>query len=754
MEERQDSQMLLAHSAPKDGIEGDPYARHIEAVRRGARERAAEMLRYATPPLEGLLEAIDAAATFHDLGKLDCQNQAALQQGRGTKLRWDHIDAGVAHLSSLNDWMAAWLVRAHHAPGFPENQEHFNPDNLGRKLRGCRWDDYERERHDQQIARTNTYLQEYLGLHDAAVGRVETGRRRPIHGLTMRLALSCLVDADHADTAFFDTQRLGPEPPAPRWRERLESLRKYVAGLPAGDTTEERARNHRRRKFFDACLKAVIEGPLVACQAPVGLGKTTAVAAYLIRRAQQETPNLRRLVVVAPYTNILTQTADRLREALTLDGEDADQVVVEHHHRADFENRDDRDLAVLWRAPIVLTTAVSFFETLASCDPASLRKLHAVPGSAIILDEAHAALPTKLWPQNWSWLRELGEDWGCRIVFASGSLARFWEDSEIVRKPVKLPELFPPDQADDVLAAERGRVRYNRLRDGQVVTVNELMDEVGGAPGPRLVILNTVQNAAVVAGAMRGAGFEVLHLSTALTPRDRDRILQRVISRLDAGDVDWMLVATSCVEAGLDLSFRSAFRERFAAASTIQVGGRVNRHGEYDSAGGGVVHDFALVDAGITPHPAATVSAEVLRRLMGADDLNRGDPADIVTKAMRQELSALGGLGADPLTKAEGARSYPAVKEHGRVIRADTRIVVVDDCLKKQIGERGAVGFRALLRGSVEIWARKIDKLGLRPLPGRRDLFAWDDAYEPDFLGYMAGVLRNQQFLRAGGAVV
>jgi uncharacterized protein with HEPN domain len=68
--------------------------------------------------------------------------------------------------------------------------------------------------------------------------------------------------------------------------------------------------------------------------------------------------------------------------------------------------------------------------------------------------------------------------------------------------------------------------------------------------------------------------------------------------------------------------------------------------------------------------------------------------------------------------------------------------------------ERRMVGFRALLRGSVEVWAREIDKLGLRPLPGRRDLFAWDDACNPDFLGYMAGVLRNQQFLRDGGAVV
>ena len=41
-----------------------------------------------------------------------------------------------------------------------------------------------------------------------------------------------------------------------------------------------------------------------------------------------------------------------------------------------------------------MTTAVQFFETLGANHPAQLRKLHELPGSAIFLDEAHAAIPT------------------------------------------------------------------------------------------------------------------------------------------------------------------------------------------------------------------------------------------------------------------------------------------------------------------------------------------------------------------------
>ena len=135
--------------------------------------------------------------------------------------------------------------------------------------------------------------------------------------------------------------------------------------------------------------------------------------------------------------------------------------------------------------------------------------------------------------------------------------------------------------------------------------------------GPRLVILNTVQSAAVVARAMRDAGHDTLHLSTALAPKDRAPILKRVEEKLKEDVTDWTMVATSCVEAGVDLSFRTAFRERFSTASLIQVGGRVNRHGEKAE---GIVFDFCIDEGdGITRHPGARYSAAVLKRQLEAE---------------------------------------------------------------------------------------------------------------------------------------
>ena len=748
----------LAHSANSEG-QRDPYHRHVLAVIRGAGQRTMEMCRYRTHERSGLVEAIEAAAEVHDLGKLDQDNQRVLRGDRSGRLPWDHIDAGVAHLSRTNG-TAAWLVRAHHAPGFPEFAHHFS-DELSRRLRGRRHDDakYTRQEHQEQIDRTDAHLNAYLDLHQSSVGPLSTVRSKVHHGLTLRLALSCLVDADHADTAEFDTGNAPADPIPCRWEERLTQLEQYIAQLPAGDTTEERERNSLRRRFFESCLNSHIDNQLVACSAPVGLGKTTAVTAYLLQQALRSSPKLRRLVIVAPFTNILSQTADTLREALTLEGEDRERVVVEHHHQADFSSRVGRESAALWNAPIVLTTAVSFFESLASCHPSTLRKLHALPGSAVFLDEAHAAIPAKLWPQNWKWLLELANEWGCRFVFASGSLTRFWENQDVINDTMSIPDIFQGEVAADALDIEQKRVSYTTLKSNQpnanVFDTPELIEKIARTQGPRIVVLNTVQNAAFIARHARDTGHEVLHLSTALTPRDREQIIRHIKSRLADSKSDWMLVATSCVEAGLDFSFRSAFRERFSVASLIQIGGRVNRGAEYNAVGGGLVFDFALRGDGITQHPAASQSAGIVREMMTQGRLDvigkDNDLSQVVSDAMAEEIKRHGGLGDDPLQRAERTRHYPDVAKHGRVIDADTRLVVVEETLKERLARFEPVGFRDLLNGSVQLWAHKIKNLGIEAVPHyKKELYFWNDRYDASFLGVMDGVLNMQDGTRGG----
>lgn len=752
----------LAHSAPPSGGAPQSYAAHVEAVMRGASERAEAMLRFCADQAlaERLRGAVADAAEFHDLGKLDPDIQSALRKGRGERLSWDHIDAGVAHLVAVRAWMAAWMARAHHAPGLPARTAHFTQTS-DRRLRGRRRDDDPRG-HKDQIARTDAMLDRMLATHGEVAGLRAPHPSKASHGLAMRLALSCLVDADHADTARFDAGWTPPDSVAPRWAERLAALDAYVAGL--GANSDERSA--LRRAFYDACRAREPDAALIACEGPVGIGKTTAVSAHLLRRA--ETTGARRLFVVAPFTAILSQTARTLRKALLLPGEDPG-AIAEHHHRADFDKPASRDLSVLWSAPVVLTTAVQFFETLSSNEPSKLRKLHMLPGSVVFLDEAHAALPTTgerrrarddrrvataFLPQHWRWIEELARVWGCSFVFASGSLARFWEDEDLLGgPPLRLPELTPPRLATDLRAAETRRVRYRTL--GLLAGPAALAEAVRARPGPRLLVMNTVQSAAVMAKRLRDEGGDVLHLSTALAPQDREAALARIEARLrdKAADPDWTLVATSIMEAGVDVSFRTALRERFSTTSLIQIGGRANRHA--DLAEGVDVLDFVVTASeGLTAHPHARASADVLAALFEAGALDgEVDCARLVTEAMRRE-ARMHGPARDLIGEAETARDYPDVACLSRLIDADTRFVVVRQELRERLARRDKVSSRELLSGSVQMWATKIGALGLEDIDGRPDVFWWPYRYDPAFLGYMDGALALQDIKRGAAFIV
>jgi CRISPR-associated endonuclease/helicase Cas3 len=262
------------------------------------------------------------------------------------------------------------------------------------------------------------------------------------------------------------------------------------------------------------------------------------------------------------------------------------------------------------------------------------------------------------------------------------------------------------------------------------------------APGPRLVILNTVQSAAVVARHMRRGNHDVLHISTALCPADRESVLDRIKLRLkDKMDSDWTLVATSLVEAGVDLSFHSAFRERFSAASLIQVGGRANRHGERDEAA--VVYDFFFDSSELLKrHPAALIPGQVLRDLFVEGRFDGAlDPAALVTMAMRRELKSGGGILGQRLLDEEAVGNYPAVAKLGKVIDSDTRIVIVDAKLRDRLAASEPVKSRELLSHSVQIWRSALPDFGLEEIRGRPGIYWWPHPYDGQFLGYMEGAL-------------
>ncbi len=755
--------MLLAHSTPKKRPDADPqtYAEHVCNTTRGASKRAERILKFCLNRPSGFLDTVKLAAYWHDLGKLDSGNQLALSKGRKHRLPIDHIDAGVAHTLKICR-MAAWLIRAHHSPGLPRSAQE---NELEFSFRGVRRRDANQPDHMKLISHVDQQLEQIVADHIEACGDFKFEQDIVHHGLPMRIALSCLVDSDHTDTANYDRGAALPSPPLTRWSERIEALEEYVGGLGEGNK-DESARVQLRQTFYEQCRDTVIDSGLASCTGPVGIGKTTAVMAYLLKNGERN--KLDRIFVVAPYTNIIDQTVNTLRKAIVLPGEEPESVVVAHHSQADYTNLEAREFSATWQAPIVVTTAVQFFESLSANKPGKLRKLNALPSSAIFLDEAHAAIPTRLWPQCWKWINELSSIWNCHFVFASGSLIEFWKMRGIAKDglPKELPAI-DERVVDEANELESARVRYQLIPEA--ITRQDLLTKVVNSAKPSLVILNTVQSAAVVARDLQNEGQNVLHISTALCPVDREQILKRIRAKFakensickstdsSADEVneskDWILVATSCVEAGVDLSFQTAFRESASVASTIQIGGRVNRHGEREI--GNVIVFRLLTDAFINHHPEFKISARILETLLNKGDFDRLSPSQLASKAMKVELKQLGfGSEESPLEKAERSKDYPEVALLGRVIDTDTRMVVVGSDLVKLLDKGERPSFKDLQSQSVQLWSPKIRSLGLEPAKGFPEIFVWRGRYDSKFLGIMADLIVEAELKESGCSIL
>jgi CRISPR/Cas system-associated endonuclease/helicase Cas3 len=557
------------------------------------------------------------------------------------------------------------------------------------------------------------------------------------------MVLSCLADADHTDTAVnygnYPTSELTI---ALRPAERLKKLNEYVTKLNQDD--DERLR--LRREMYKVCRDVEINERISSCDSPVGSGKTIAVMAHLLRQAGKH--GLRRIFVVLPFTNIIKQSVDIYRKALCFDEENPETVVAELHHRADFNDLALRHLTALWQAPIVVTTAVAFFETLASNSAATLRRLHELPGSAIFVDESHAALPVKLLPLAWRWINTYADEWSCYWVLASGSLCRFWELDEINTNKRAIPELVT-----DVLKKQLMKFEHNRLiykYDPNPKTAEEIVTWLSKFPGPRLIIFNTVQSAAVVAQflANRYGRHCVEHLSTALTAVDRDKIVTCVKERLkDKHDTDWTLVATSCVEAGVDFSFRTGFRELGSLVSLLQTAGRINREGYYHDA---MIWTFKVAEVDqLRTHPLLKDAAAVLTRYF---EKNITIKPELSTQSIQEEI-ILGGrqtTDEEDLVRQEEISRFPVVEKKFKVINTDTRLVIVDEELIKRIENYEEVKWQEVQKKSVMIWGYKLENLHIPKI--KNGLYKWNLAYN-DFLGYMAGVLETDEFMTNNGII-
>ncbi len=383
-----------------------------------------------------------------------------------------------------------------------------------------------------------------------------------VNAMYTRMLFSCLVDADFLDTENFMSCGQVERGSGESLPVLLEKLRGYVAPWLA---TAGVGINRIRSDLLRTCLQGETrEKGLYTLTIPTGGGKTVSSLAFALSHAVRH--GMTRIIYVVPYTSIIEQNAAVFRGIL------GEKNVLEHHANVDMDDEEGnlhRLAAENWDAPVVVTTAVQFFESLFAARPSRCRKLHNIANAVVIFDEAQM-LPVSYLRPCVNAMAELVQHYGVTAVLCTatqpaleGVLAQY------------APELKPVELCSGTAALFETFRRTRIIRDG-VLTQEELAGQIA-ANEQVLCIVNLRRTAQAVFSLLPEEGR--FHLSTLMTPEHRMRKLTEIRQRLKAG-LPCRVVSTSLIEAGVDVDFPVVWREMAGLDSILQAAGRCNREGK------------------------------------------------------------------------------------------------------------------------------------------------------------------------------
>lgn len=656
-------------------------AEHLTGTAALCREFAADFGAEADGDLMGLA---------HDLGKCTDAFQKRLLEGGPVV---DHTTAGMLTCIRMKRPSAAACVAGHH--GGLLDVGNLRTDRAGEATLSGRF----------KKGVEGHYL-ERCGESGVTLPTLppETPERDPLKAsFRTRMLYSCLVDADFLDTErFMDGERgRGGYDDLPTL---LRRLKEYIAPWQNPKT----ALNKLRCKILNSCLDtgSKLKG-IYTLTVPTGGGKTVASLAFALRHAVAH--GMRRVIYVVLYTSIIEQNAEVFREIL------GDGNVLEHHSGVQFELSDGaspeevrRALAAEnWDMPVIVTTAVQFFESIYANRSSKCRKLHNLADSVIIFDEAQMLPLCHLRPCVAA-MASLAEQFRSTLVLCTATQPSLGDLLHTYAPSCPITELCP-QTAEEYDSFRRVTFRQEGILEDDVLA--EKLSEHRQV----LCIVNSRKAAqSIFARLPQEASF---HLSTLMVPAQRQTLLDEIRRRLKAGE-PCRVVSTSLIEAGVDVDFPAVYRELAGLDSVLQAAGRCNREGKR-----------APEESIVTVFERAELPPMLFRTAIGATREALMNSCDIgARETMQNYFDALRSLSGETLDKSGVIKAFEkgingcelpfrTVAENFHLIDQNTRTVYVPFGGGAALIERLKAGecskglYRKLGRYAVSVYEPHFQKL-------------------------------------------
>lgn len=689
------------------------------------------------------------AALFHDFGKLHQDNQELLRlpDKQGGSLPYNHVDAGVAwclgeYQSSLDESLvyAAILILAHHI-GIENFYKLFERGKLSNnpfsspcliKVKSKIRDKKIEEITDSLLPYFQEIQLNLFGQEIKDIREIEyENKDKSFSSMDFRFAFSILIDADRTDAANYGYTRTNDRKYLLNPNKRIEILDKHIESI-IGKSIQKGISQEvikSRNVLYDIASKVdVSKHSFFEMSAPTGKGKTLSLVKLSLRIAKEK--NRDKIFYVVPYTNVIDQSVTEYQKSLCFEYENKDEVVSPIHSKVEFDNPKLRRYSQSFSAPILAMTSVRFLEAMFSNYPSTLKNLYKYANSVVILDEYQSFLSElPLWNISLCEMNRISKDYNIDFVFGSGSQIHFWELFDGYMPEVN--DIISDEVYQEFMQQELERIKFIDLgefddEDSFYGKVNSLI--LGGSA---LIVMNTINNAAMVAEHLSSSSkAKVFHLSSALAPVHRGKIQEEIRICLDNKE-NIIVVSTSLMECGIDLSFDVSFRERSSMSSVIQIGGRTNRNKTSKEA---FVYEFSF-EKGKTRFNENSLLRNAIRARNGLEV----SPINC-TAAICNELSYY--PDKNILLKEESRKDFKSVAEEYEVIKNLTVTVLVDEELAGRIENGDYVPGYVISRYSVSVYGSKIVKKNgdagdYAPFVRKidKDIYLWTGKYDTKY-GY------------------
>ncbi len=337
-------------------------------------------------------------------------------------------------------------------------------------------------------------------------------------------------------------------------------------------------------------------------EAPTGGGKTN-LSMIAMSQLLQQHKDINKVFYVFPFTTLITQTYQSIKETLGLD----EQYITQLHSKAGFKekgNNSDGNYGknlknfitnVFVNYPITLLTHIRFFDILKANDKSSNYLLHRLANSIVVIDEIQAYNP-KHWDKIKYFISKYAQYFNIHFIIMSATLPKIGS-IDIGLSTISFQHLIPNAQKDYIQNPNfKNRVSIETvLLDQKNISIQELAkfvfdkseayakernDHLNGSVKTIIEFIfkksateffNTIQQKGLF------EDYQIFVLSgTILEPRRKEIIA--FLKDEENNNQKVLLITTQVVEAGVDIDMDIGFKNKSLLDSDEQLAGRINRN--------------------------------------------------------------------------------------------------------------------------------------------------------------------------------